>query len=84
MVYLSLPSTLTTISERGFYNCSNFIGPLIIPDSVITIGKNAFHYCTSLTSLTLGNNVKTIDYHAFALQSDKADDIYFPLFLLIQ
>ncbi len=36
-----------------------------IPDSVTTIGYDAFGYCTNLTSVTIPNSVKTIGEHAF-------------------
>ncbi len=28
-----------------------------MPDSVISVGSNAFYSCTSLTNLTIGNSV---------------------------
>ena len=36
-----------------------------IPNSVTSIGKDAFYGCTGLTSLTLGSSVKIIDVDAF-------------------
>ena len=44
---------------------NNKSGDLIIPDSVQTIGENAFLGCTSLTSITIGMNVTTIEESAF-------------------
>ena len=37
-----------------------------IPDSIVTIDKNAFSGCTILTSVIIGNNVTTIGFEAFA------------------
>lgn len=44
--------------------CRN-IHSVTIPESVISIGKYAFARCSSLTSLKLGENIKTIGDHAF-------------------
>ena len=38
----------------------------IIPDGVKTIGDFAFHNCSALTQVTIGNSVKSIGYGAFA------------------
>ena len=38
---------------------------MTIPNSVITIGCNAFYDCTGLTSVTIGNSVTTINEMAF-------------------
>jgi len=40
-------------------------GAYVIPNSVTTIGNQAFSYCTSLTSITIPNSVTTIEYSAF-------------------
>ena len=43
---ISLPSKLTTIRTKAFY-LSNLTGTLTIPDSVTSIGENAFQYTSS-------------------------------------
>lgn len=40
-------------------------GAFVIPDTVETIEKEAFQYCYNLTSVVMGNNVKTINPLAF-------------------
>ena len=40
-------------------------GAYSVPDSVTTIGKEAFYYCDGLTSVTIGNSVTTIGSSAF-------------------
>ncbi|MBQ5909234.1 MAG: leucine-rich repeat protein, partial [Bacteroidaceae bacterium] len=51
-----LPSTLTTIGSRAFYNCGA-LASVVIPDNVITIGSNAFYECEALTAITLGEGL---------------------------
>lgn len=46
----------------------------MIGDSVTTIGKSAFYNCESLISVTIGNNVKTIDDGSFYGKVDTVDD----------
>ena len=78
MITLSLPSSLVTISKNAFFNCSNFMGPLIIPDNVINIDDWAFQYCTKLTSIKLGKKVETIGYHTFAFCWQIQEEIIIP------
>ena len=42
---------------------------ITIPNSVTSIGDNAFEYCTALTSITLPNSVTSIGYDAFYMCS---------------
>ncbi len=40
-------------------------GDVVIPDSVTSIGKNAFYNCADITSVKIGKGVKDIGYQAF-------------------
>ena len=42
------------------------IKDLVIPNSVTTIGENAFEYCSGLTSVTIPNSVTSIEGSAFS------------------
>ncbi|MBP5797142.1 MAG: leucine-rich repeat domain-containing protein, partial [Bacteroidales bacterium] len=71
---ITLPGSVThngvtysvkAIGDYAFYWCEALSGPLTIPSAVTTIGENAFLFCVSLTSLTLGNSLTTIGDKAF-------------------
>ena len=64
---LIIPDSITYISESAFSGCSGFTGNLVIPDSVTAIDKYAFYYCSGFDSITIGNDVASIGYSAFAL-----------------
>lgn len=57
---LTIPNTITYISDWAFKYCSGLTGPLTIPNSVTLIGDCAFKGCTGFTSLTLPNSITHI------------------------
>ena len=52
------------IGSRAFYSFN--LASIDIPNSVTTIGDNAFQYCSSLTSITIPDNVTSIGDYAFS------------------
>ena len=53
------------INMGGFENNTN-LKSIVLPDSLISIGNNAFFRCSSLESVTFGSNLETIGRDAFA------------------
>ena len=52
---------VTAIEYRAFYYNENFIGNLVIPNSITTIADEAFYYCRGFNgTLTLSENLETI------------------------
>lgn len=54
---------VTRIGEQAFHG--DDLTSVVIPNSVITIAKEAFNACYKLTSVTVGNSVTTIEEKAF-------------------
>ena len=61
---VTIPSTMTKISDRAFKLCEN-LESVEISDGVKEIGKYAFYECTSLKSVNIPSSVTTIGEEAF-------------------
>ncbi len=59
-----IPSSVTDIGNRAFYNCDNLIS-ITIPESVTTMGDYVFEICNNLTNITILNGVTNIGLQAF-------------------
>jgi len=62
--------TVKNIGANAFYGygyntSNNVITSITIPDTVITIGSNAFNGCKNLSSITIPSNVTSIGFGAF-------------------
>ena len=60
---VTIPQSVTSIGYHAFFLCTG-LHSLTINDAATSIGKEAFMYC-SLTSLSLGEYIKTIGDSAF-------------------
>lgn len=61
---ITLPETITSISEYAFAFCRN-LKTVNIPEGVTKIGQNSFAACESLTKIELPSTLKLIDVFAF-------------------
>ena len=65
LTFVSLPHSLTEISDQAFYYCNN-LTDITIPDSVTRIGYQAFYCCQNLTGIVIPDSVTSIEVGAFA------------------
>ena len=63
LIVNDIPSYVTKIGNYAF--ASGGYTEIIIPDSVTSIGQNAFFYCKSLTSITIPDLVTSIENSTF-------------------
>ena len=61
---ITLPETLTSISDYAFYNCDG-LTELTIPATVTSIASRAFYDCDSLTSMVIPDSVTSLGSYAF-------------------
>jgi len=66
IISIDFGNTVTSIDSWAFgeYNMINLTG-VVIPDSVSSIGENAFEGCESLSFVSIGNGVSSIGTDAF-------------------
>ena len=57
---ISIPNTVTYIKQYAFSNSS--INSITIPNSVVSIGKNAFDACYSLNQLTIDDGNEMLEF----------------------
>lgn len=64
MEKLIFPDGLETIEGFAFSVCN--MKTVVIPDSVTSIGEQAFESCKNLIELKLPNNIKTLETRVFS------------------
>lgn len=60
---VNIPNKLKVISTYTFYTCTS-LSQVIIPDSVISLGQDAFGY-TNISSINISKNVTSIGNYVF-------------------
>ena len=63
VTYMNRIYKVTSIGNWTFYDCG--LISITIPNSVTSIGENAFAFCSCLTSVTIPNSVTSIGKKAF-------------------
>ena len=64
IVSVSIPESVTVISEGAFMDCSS-LSDINLPSGLKEIGRGAFAGCASLTEMTVPDGVKRIEEEAF-------------------
>ena len=62
---LTVPSTLKTMKNATFYNCTSLTS-LVIENGVENIGASSFRSCSSLKSIEIPKSVKSIEDFSFS------------------
>ena len=71
-----LPSTITQINSKAFYQNTN-LSTIVIPEGVQIISALAFGYCTNLKCVRLPSTINTIGSIAF-MGATNINHIYVP------
>ncbi len=62
---LALEAGTRRVADRAAFGCEK-LSSILVPQSVVALGKEAFANCTGLTSATLTDGVERIGYAAFS------------------
>ena len=62
---IKIDNGITHIGNYAFYELSSVVETVIIPESVISIGDNAFQLCESVEGIMIPNSVTKIGKYAF-------------------
>ncbi len=62
---LNIGNNVESISQMAFKDCTSLTGTLTLPNSLTTIGDQAFYNCYGFEGIVMGNSVETIGNEAF-------------------
>lgn len=74
---ITLPESITTIEENGFYDCKLTSTSIKLPESVTTIGVRAFYNCDWLKSINIPSGVTILETQTFG-SCDSLSSIHIP------
>ena len=72
-VKIYLPASLTSVSNDYTFEYCSSLAEVDLPDSLVSIGINAFSKCVKLTEIDIPDKVKTIAESAFSGASELTD-----------
>ena len=72
LININLPQSLTKIGKEAFSKTG--LKMIVIPDKVTTVGGDAFAYCDQLTTVVVGERVKTMEQGVF--YDSKVKNVY--------
>jgi len=62
---VTIPSTVTSISEGAFSGCTN-LTTVTIPNNITSLGINSFKDCTNLQTITIPSSISSVPNGAFS------------------
>ena len=77
LTYVELGEGIVSIGEAAFKYCTSLTGKLVLPDSLETIGDEAFAY-TGITAIDFGTDITNIGAAAFMNCSSMEGDLVMP------
>ena len=75
---VQFPSTLEEIGQNAFENCKSLITEISLPESVRSIGTQAFHGAAIIGNLALPHNLESIGSSAFSSCSSLTGSLVIP------
>lgn len=60
------PNSLRSIDEGAFYGCNRLSGDIVFLEGFLSIGKNAFAYCSNINTINLPATLAIIENNGFS------------------